>query len=170
MAPEMMKKEVKIGPSADIYSFGVVMWEVCSREKPWSELNHTNEIFKAVRDEKRVLKLHVKNDHKDVPIGYEDLMNRCLEYTANRRPLIDLVRVDLQGVLERAAEIDREKTAHLERTMSGSEETKSSILFSNDSKRRQSSEANRTSSHLRSNSMDASLQQGKSSVAEVEMI
>ena len=98
------------------------------------------------------------------------LMNRCLEYTANRRPLIDLVRVDLQGVLERAAEIDREKTAHLERTMSGSEESKSSILFSNDSKRRQSSEANRTSSHLRSNSMDASLQQGKSSVAEVEMI
>jgi serine/threonine-protein kinase TNNI3K len=28
MAPEMMKKEVTFGPSADIYSFGVVMWEV----------------------------------------------------------------------------------------------------------------------------------------------
>ena len=34
MAPEMMKKEVTFGPSADIYSFGVVMWEVWSRRKP----------------------------------------------------------------------------------------------------------------------------------------
>ena len=82
-------------------------------------------------------------------------MNRCLEYTANRRPLIDLVRVDLQGFLERAAEIDREKTAHIERIMSGSEETKSSTHVSNDSKRRQS--------------VDSSLQ-GNSSTAEVEMI
>ena len=100
-----------------------------------------------------MLKLH--DDHKDVPIGYEDLMNRCLEYTANRRPLIDLVRVDLQGFLERAAEIDREKTAHIERIMSGSEETKSSTHVLNDSKRRQS--------------IDLSLQ-GNSSTAEVEMI
>ena len=30
MAPEMMKSEVEIGPSVDIYSFGVVMWEVWS--------------------------------------------------------------------------------------------------------------------------------------------
>ena len=34
MAPEMMKSEVEIGPSVDIYSFGVVMWEVWSKRKP----------------------------------------------------------------------------------------------------------------------------------------
>ena len=108
MAPEMMKKEVQIGPSADIYSFGVVMWEVCSRKKPWSELSDKQEIFKAVRDEKRMLKLYKKSDDEDVPSGYEDLMKRCLEYIASRRPLIDVVRVDLQGLMEIAAEIDRD--------------------------------------------------------------
>ena len=50
MAPEMMKKEVTFGPSADIYSFGVVMWEVWSGRKPWSELSDEQEIFKAVRE------------------------------------------------------------------------------------------------------------------------
>ena len=108
MAPEMMKKEVQIGPSADIYYFGVVMWEVCSRKKPWSELSDKQEIFKAVRDEKKMLKLYKKSDDEDVPSGYEDLMKRCLEYIASRRPLIDVVRVDLQGLMEIAAEIDRD--------------------------------------------------------------
>ena len=109
MAPEMMKKEVKIGPSADIYSFGVVMWEVCSRKKPWGELSDKQKIFEAVRDEKRMLTLYKKksDDEEDVPSGYEDLMKRCLEHIAGRRPLIDVVRVDLQGLMEIAAEIDR---------------------------------------------------------------
>ena len=61
-----------------------------------------------VRDEKRMLKLYKKSDDEDVPSGYEDLMKRCLEYIASRRPLIDVVRVDLQGLMEIAAEIDRD--------------------------------------------------------------
>ena len=47
------------------------------------------------------------DDEEDVPSGYEDLMKRCLEHIAGRRPLIDVVRVDLQGLMEIAAEIDR---------------------------------------------------------------
>ena len=103
MAPEMMKKEVKIGPSADIYSFGVVMWEVWSRRKPWSELSDKQEIFKAVRDDKR--RLRVTNEREKIE-GYEELIRSCTEYKANRRPLIDSVRSDLQALLERAAEVD----------------------------------------------------------------
>eukprot|EP00938_MAST-03A_sp_MAST-3A-sp1_P001992 g1992.t1 len=45
MAPEMMSSQVKIGPSVDIYSFGVVMWEVWSGRKPWSELSDKMDIF-----------------------------------------------------------------------------------------------------------------------------
>ena len=103
MAPEMMKKEVSFGPSADIYSFGVVMWEVWSRRKPWSELSDKQEIFKAVRDDKR--RLRVTNEREKIE-GYEELIRSCTEYKANRRPLIDSVRSDLQALLERAAEVD----------------------------------------------------------------
>ncbi len=85
------------------------MWEVCSRKKPWGELSDKQKIFEAVRDEKRMLTLYKKksDDEEDVPSGYEDLMKRCLEHIAGRRPLIDVVRVDLQGLMEIAAEIDR---------------------------------------------------------------
>ena len=68
MAPEMMKKEVKIGPSVDIYSFGVVMWEVWSGRKPWSELSSKQDIFKTVRDEKRSLSCRKRTCRKDTMI------------------------------------------------------------------------------------------------------
>ena len=63
-------------------------------------------------------------------------MRRCFAYKANRRPLIDVVRDNLQVLLEKAAELDREKTPTnvkpsrvlFEMTMEGNgdEETKSS--------------------------------------------
>jgi hypothetical protein len=43
---------------------------------------------------------------KDVPDGYKDLIKKCCAYKAKQRPLIDLVRVALQDMMERAAEID----------------------------------------------------------------
>ena len=148
MAPEMMQAQTKIGPSVDIYSFGVVMWEVWSRKKPWSELSNNQEIFKAVRDEKRTLPSLDKDD-ENVPDGYDDLMKRCLKYNANQRPLIDSVRHDLQDLREGAAKIDREKSLHLQPTRRGSL-ARSNVLFkmmsdieeetkSSDSSKRQSS-------------------------------
>ena len=117
MAPEMMKKEVKFGPSVDIYSFGVVMWEVWCERKPWSELSDKQEIFKAVREDKRRLTLTNKIEKIE---GYEELMRSCTEYEASRRPLIDSVRSDLQALLERAAEVESQKTAHSEPSQQGS--------------------------------------------------
>ena len=103
MAPEMMSTQVKIGPSVDVYSFGVVMWEVWSGRKPWSELSDKMDIFKAVRDEKKTLRLP---ENEDIPDGYGDLMKRCCKYKANQRPLIDVVRVELQNLMENAARVD----------------------------------------------------------------
>ena len=106
MAPEMMDSRVSIGPSADVYSLGVVMWEVWVRRKPWSEFSDKQDIFNAVRDEKRTLSTLWKK-RENVPDGYENLMRKCFEYKANNRPLIDMIRVDLQHLVERAARIDR---------------------------------------------------------------
>jgi serine/threonine protein kinase len=119
MAPEMMKGQVKIGPSADIYSFGVVMWEVWARRKPWSKLSDTQEIFRVVHEEKKKLP-SLEKQEDEVPDKYDGLMRRCCKYKANQRPLVDVVRGDLQDILEKAAEIDRERTLHLGLTCDGS--------------------------------------------------
>ena len=137
------------------------MWEVWSRRKPWSELSSNQDVFKAVRDEKRTLpSLEKKDDEEDVPDGYDDLMKRCCEYKANQRPLIDVVRDSLQDLSERAAEIDREKLVHLELTRQGSlarskrlvnmiggEKVETKSVESNDSQRRRHS----TGSNLQGN-------------------
>ena len=46
---------------------------------PWSELSNNQEIFKAVRDEKRTLP---SPENEDVPDGYDELMRRCIKYKA----------------------------------------------------------------------------------------
>ena len=101
--------------------------------------------------------------------------------------MIDVVRDTLQKILERAAEIDREKTLHLELTREGSlarsrmlfkmmggndeEETKSSA-YSKKKMRRQSSKTRRTtaaSSRLRRHSTGSSLQGNSTTEVHIEM-
>ena len=38
MAPEILAGERHYGPSADVYSFAIVMWEIASRKEPWEHV------------------------------------------------------------------------------------------------------------------------------------
>ena len=38
MAPEILRGE-EYSLSADVYSFGVILWEIISRKQPFKELN-----------------------------------------------------------------------------------------------------------------------------------
>ena len=40
MAPEVLAGR-KYGPSADVYSFGIVMWEIAARCQPWSDVRES---------------------------------------------------------------------------------------------------------------------------------
>ena len=37
MAPELFVGGTKYGPEVDVYSFGVIMWELATRKIPWEE-------------------------------------------------------------------------------------------------------------------------------------
>ena len=107
---------------------------------------------------------------KDVPEGYDDLMKRCYKYKANQRPLIDAVRDNLQKLLERAAEIDREKTVHRELTRGGSL-SRSRMLFemtrgNDDEETKSSNSSKRRSSKIRS---AGSSPQGNNSTSSVHI-
>ena len=39
MAPEILSGSTSYGASADVYSFGIVIWEIASRQEPWLELS-----------------------------------------------------------------------------------------------------------------------------------
>eukprot|EP00047_Mylnosiga_fluctuans_P020440 m.92505 g.92505 ORF g.92505 m.92505 type:complete len:1008 (+) comp8513_c0_seq1:46-3069(+) len=38
MAPELLKGSAVYGPEVDVYSFGIVMWEIASQRLPWEDL------------------------------------------------------------------------------------------------------------------------------------
>ena len=101
MAPEMMDAEAEFGPSADIYSFGVVMWEVWTCRKPWSEFSEKQDIFNAVKNER--MTLSCKGVSTAEPRGYVPLMQSCWSYEPTKRPLIDVVRKRMQVIRESAA-------------------------------------------------------------------
>eukprot|EP00040_Diaphanoeca_grandis_P015153 m.77111 g.77111 ORF g.77111 m.77111 type:complete len:782 (-) comp24979_c0_seq1:273-2618(-) len=37
MAPELFSKSIKYGPEIDVYSFGIVMWELITMKQPWAD-------------------------------------------------------------------------------------------------------------------------------------
>lgn len=44
MAPEMFRGDTKYGSGVDVYSFGIVMWELATRKTPWQdELKHLDD-------------------------------------------------------------------------------------------------------------------------------
>jgi len=102
MAPEVMQETAVYGPSADIYSFAVVMWEMWSRQKPWREYTgDTNPIFELVRGGNR---LNISNINSEAPQGYVDLMTRCWNQDPKDRPLIDSIQTHISRMMNARAE------------------------------------------------------------------
>jgi serine/threonine protein kinase len=49
MAPEVLARQV-YGPSADVYSFGIVMWEIAARRLPWLDELDDNPDVHSLRE------------------------------------------------------------------------------------------------------------------------
>ena len=81
MAPEVMGQEEKISESADVYSFGVILWEMLCQKIPFDGLSEQQIIG---------LVLHDQENHLEPPTaGNEiliDIMEKCLQKTPKDRP------------------------------------------------------------------------------------
>jgi len=85
MAPEVFMS-TNVGSKADIYSFGIIMWQLATREQPFSEYNH------LFRGNPFALAVKVINDRLRPKLpsrafyGYANLMERCWQHNPNDRP------------------------------------------------------------------------------------
>src|SRR2546423_1345664 len=79
IAPELFNGG-SYSQAADIYAFGMIMWEISSEEKPFRDLNHDEKlalrIYKGLRPE-------ITND---TPPFYRDLMEKCWHADPTKRP------------------------------------------------------------------------------------
>jgi len=80
MAPEVLMNKL-YDEKADVYSFGIVLWELLSARDPWEDIESLVDLVEAVCIEHRRPPLP-----KDIPTSLKDLVNNCWHASPERRP------------------------------------------------------------------------------------
>ncbi len=95
MAPEQMSG-MEYGPSADVYSFGIVMWEIAAQTLPWQEIpgsvDFVHELCEIVQSGRR------PGISESWPAPFLDLMERCWVLTPSERPLFSAILMELENM------------------------------------------------------------------------
>ncbi len=81
IAPEIFKG-VRFSKESDIYSLGMIMWELTTGCKPFANTKHDHILIFEIIDGKRPEITH------DTPECYANLMKRCWDSDASKRPSI----------------------------------------------------------------------------------
>ncbi|XP_062510364.1 uncharacterized protein LOC134186411 isoform X2 [Corticium candelabrum] len=85
--------EKKYGASVDVYSFGIVMWEIMSQKVPYDDCrtSYMYQLAELVRQGQR------PSLHDNEPADYISLMKRCWDGNPQKRPMFGeiLTRLDL---------------------------------------------------------------------------
>jgi serine/threonine protein kinase len=84
MAPEVLKGE-KYEHSADIFSFGMILWEILSLEIPYYGVN-PYQVISLVADQRKIVQ--VPKEGHNVLIN---LIENCLMYESSKRPNLDQI-------------------------------------------------------------------------------
>lgn len=82
MAPELLRKESSNTSATDVYSFGVILYEIFSRRDPY-EGEDFEEVMRLVAD-KKIQKRPPAPRH--MPEAVKALMKDCFEDDADKRP------------------------------------------------------------------------------------
>lgn len=78
--------------ASDVYSFGIVTWEVLSRELPWADVTHPREVYiRVVLNELR------PEIPAEAPAGLADIMRACWAGDPEARPTFSAVMKGLKS-------------------------------------------------------------------------
>lgn len=97
MAPEVAMEE-PYDQSVDVYSFGILLWEICSAEKPfhgYSSGKHMEEVVLG-GDRPKLDPQHASH----WPLNLQWLMKRCWSASPRVRPSFTLIKQVLKDVLD----------------------------------------------------------------------
>src|SRR6059036_160448 len=79
LAPELFNGG-SYSQAADVYAFGIIMWEISSEEKPFHGSDHNKHLAL------RICKGLRPTITKDTPLFYRDLMEKCWHADPKKRP------------------------------------------------------------------------------------
>ena len=89
MAPELLLME-DYDYRADIYSYGVILWEIETREKPFNDLMPQQIMMKAIQ------KMKQEEIPKETPQGLAKIISQCWSHRQEDRPELNQVIIDME--------------------------------------------------------------------------
>lgn len=92
MAPEVIAG-FKYTEKADVFSFGVILWELATRKPPYYGIDGTEVSRKVIKED---LRPEIKE--RDCPVKFFELMNQCWDRSPENRPFFDEIIESLESM------------------------------------------------------------------------
>jgi len=90
-APEVLSAQ-RYSSKADVYSFGICLWEMCTRDKPFSNMTTPQVIIAVAREGKRLPTENVQPE-------FLALINMCWHAEPKCRPIFSEIGEELTKIL-----------------------------------------------------------------------
>jgi serine/threonine protein kinase/ABC-type phosphate transport system substrate-binding protein len=117
MAPEILAEESPPSEETDVYSFGIILWEILLRRDPYEGINPTAVAVGVIRDGLR------PNMSLDVPPDMRLLVQDCWDGDPHARPSFGEIVTRLKGM---AADLSGVQTSSTDGATKGSNSTSGS--------------------------------------------
>lgn len=105
MAPEVITNGTHVSPPSDIYSFGIVLWEVMTGQIPWQSCTSMYIVYQVVCNAAR-LPLPSPPSTSQLPDGFIDLIKDCWMPAPEDRPTCSVVMLRLKKMLQHQEQIE----------------------------------------------------------------
>jgi serine/threonine protein kinase len=92
MAPEILKGG-NYEESADVYSYGMILWEILSLEIPYFGID-PRKLMNIVAEERKIVEVPKKGNAHII-----QLTSKCLNYDPHKRPALKEIVDSLESVL-----------------------------------------------------------------------
>lgn len=102
LSPEMLSTGV-LTPASDVYSFGILMWEMFTALQPFKEVGLGQLAYTVVTMQQRP-PLECR-EAEGMPAGYAHLMQRCWAPSGEQRPKFEIILAELRKILTDAIEL-----------------------------------------------------------------
>lgn len=97
MSPESLIKQ-EYSEKSDAFSFGITLWEMVYRSRPYADL-HDLECALKVANDPKFRPLFGSEPEKRFPLGLLQLMKDCWEHKPEKRPTFTEILRRLDSVL-----------------------------------------------------------------------